>query len=154
MHHQGLLVGAGAHEIDLRLLRQVEPFPTNELVPYDTAFLSGHVVEHYQVVLLDAAGASKQQMHETLEGLCAAEIPGDTYRNLVVHTSYTRQTFKHILAPIWLMSYTYGARAFQCVQNGVTGAIEGEYPKSPWKIAAIVLVLFIIVVIVLSMGGR
>jgi len=55
---------------------------------------------------------------------------------------------------VWLMSYTFCSRAFQCVQNGVTGAIDGEYPKSPWKIAAIVLVLFIIVVIVMSLGGR
>jgi hypothetical protein len=53
------------------------------------------------------------------------------------------------------MSYTYGARSFQCVQNGVTGAIQGEYPKSPWKIALVVLVLFIVVVAVLSVtGGR
>jgi len=72
-----------------------------------------------------------------------------------VHTAYTRQTFKHILAPVWLMTYTYGARSFQCVQNGVTGVIQGEYPKSPWKIALVVLVLFIVVVAVLSVtGGR
>ena len=70
--------------------------------------------------------------------LCAAQVPGDTYRNLVVRIAYSRQTFKHILAPVWLMSYTYGARSFQCVQNGVTGAIQGEYPKSPWKIALLV----------------
>src|SRR5687767_1401081 len=46
----------GTQGIPIDLLRQVEPFPTGELVPYDTAFLSGHVVEHYQVVLNDVAG--------------------------------------------------------------------------------------------------
>src|SRR2546430_11889366 len=30
------------------LLKQVEPFPTNELLPYDTSYLSGFVVEHYR----------------------------------------------------------------------------------------------------------
>ena len=45
----------GSRGIDAGLLRGIEPFPTKELVPYDTAFLSGFVVEHYQVVLLDAA---------------------------------------------------------------------------------------------------
>ena len=45
-----------------RCCEQVEPFPTNELVPYDTAFLSGFVVEHYQVVLLDAAKRSEDAM--------------------------------------------------------------------------------------------
>ena len=92
-------------------------------------------------------------MDAKVQALCARAIPGDTFRNLVVHTSYARQTFKHILAPVWLMSYTYGAKSFQCVQNGVTGAIQGEYPKSPWKIALIVVAIFIGMVLVLSVAG-
>jgi ribosomal protein S27E len=136
-----------------RLLRGIEPFPTQALKPYDAGYVAGWVVERYQIDLVGAAQRAREAMDAKVAQMCAQQVPGDTYRNLVVHTSYTRQSFKHILAPVWLMSYTYGARAFQCVQNGVTGAIEGEYPKSPWKIAAIVLVLFIIVVIVMSVGG-
>ena len=55
-----------------------------EAVPYDTAFLSGHVVEHYQVVLLDAAQRSLEQMHAKLESMCASQVPGDTHRNLEI----------------------------------------------------------------------
>jgi len=139
----------GTHGINLGLLRKVEPFPTQELVPYDTAFLSGHVVEHYQVVLLDAAGASKQQMREALEGLCAAEIPGDTYRNLVIHPVYSHETFKHVLVPVWLLTYDYGPKKYQVVANGYTGKVAGDYPYSGWKIfflvAAIVIVLFVLI---------
>src|SRR5689334_24047680 len=36
----------GTTGVDMNLLRQIEPFPTGECVPYDTAFLSGHIVEH------------------------------------------------------------------------------------------------------------
>ena len=57
---------------------------------YDTAFLSGHVVEHYQVVLLDAAQQSQEQMHAKLEALCAQQVPGDTHRNLQIHPDYLR----------------------------------------------------------------
>jgi hypothetical protein len=136
-----------------KLLRGIEPFPTQSLKSYDAGYVAGWVVERYQIDLVGAASRAREAMDAKVTQMCAQQVPGDTYRNLVVHTSYSRQTFKHILAPVWLMSYKYGARAFQCVQNGVTGAIEGEYPKSPWKIAAIVLVLFIVVVIVLSVGG-
>ena len=75
----------GTTGVALDLLRQVEPFPTDEVVPYDTAFLSGHVVEHYQVALTEAAGDSEQQMRATLEQLCAQQVPGDTHRNLRIH---------------------------------------------------------------------
>jgi hypothetical protein len=37
--------------------------------------------------------------------------------------------------------------------NGVTGAIRGEYPKSPWKVALLALALLIAVVIVLAIAG-
>ena len=137
----------GTHGIDVGLLRQVEPFPTADLVPYDTAFLSGHVVEHYQVVLFDAANASQQQMHQKLEQLCAAQVPGDTYRNLVIHPVYSNQTFKHILVPVWLLTYDYGTKKYQVVANGYTGAIAGQRPYSAWKIFFLVVAILIVVLV-------
>jgi hypothetical protein len=66
-------------------------------------------------------------------------VPGDTHRNLQVRSDYSGQTFKHILTPIWLLTYNYGARHFQVVVNGFTGAIAGKYPKSWVKITLAVL---------------
>ncbi len=75
----------GTQGVSRALLRQVEPFPTKELVPYDTSYLSGFVVEHYQVVLLDAAKASEDAMRAELQQLlCGAgsrrhvSKPGDS----------------------------------------------------------------------------
>jgi ribosomal protein S27E len=136
------------------LLRGIEPFPTATLKPYDPGFVAGWIVERYQIDLVGAARASRAAMETKVQAMCAQQVPGDTYRNLNVRMAHSRQTFKHILAPVWLMTYTFGAKSFQCVQNGVTGAIEGEYPKSPWKIALIVLAIFIGIVIVMSIGGR
>ena len=129
--------------VDHALLRKVEPFPTGEVVPYDTAFLSGFVVERYQINLEEAATESLAQMHSTLEGLCGAQVPGDTYRNLQIQPHYSAQTFKHTLLPIWLLTYTYGARTFNVVANGYTGEIAGNYPKSFWKIAFAVMAVII-----------
>ena len=139
----------GTQGIDAGLLRAVEPFPTTDLVPYDTAFLSGFVVEHYQVVLIDAAKRSQEQMHGKLEALCGSQVPGDTYRNLRIAPEYSGQTFKHVLVPVWLLAYTFGAKRFQVVVNGYTGAIAGQYPKSPWKILFLVLVVLVILLLVL-----
>ena len=142
----------GTRGVSLSLLAQVEPFPTKELVPYDTSYLSGFVVEHYQVVLLDAAKASEEAMHEKLEQMCAAQIPGDTYRNLVIHPTFSAQTFKHILVPLWLLTYTYGAKVFQVLVNGATGRMAGEYPKSFWKVFFLVVAIIILILIVLMLS--
>ena len=141
----------GTHGVSMHLLREVEPFPTAELVAYDTAYLSGFVVEHYQVVLLEAAEASQEQMKQKLEQMCAAQVPGDTQRNLQIHPVFSGQTFKHVLVPVWLLTYTFGGKPWQVVVNGYTGKMAGDYPKSWWKIAFLVLLGVIVVILFLMM---
>jgi len=136
------------------LLRGIEPYPTKELVPYDAGYVAGWVVERYQIDLVAAAKAARDAMDAKLRQMCAAQVPGDTYRNLDVRADYSGQTFKHILAPVWLLSYTFGAKAFQAAMNGVTGAIEGEYPKSWIKVALLVIGIVIVVMIALSLGSH
>ncbi len=91
-------------------LRAIEPFPTDTLVPYDPGYLAGWVVERYQIDLVAAAERSRRTMDARLRELCARQVPGDTHRNLQVHASYRDQTFKHILAPLWLATYTHHGR--------------------------------------------
>jgi hypothetical protein len=134
-------------------LRRVEPFPTDTLVPYDPGYLAGWTVERYQIDLVAAADRSRQQMTATLRELCAAQIPGDTHRNLVVHATFSNQTFKHMLAPVWLMTYVYGRTSYQVVVNGVTGRIAGSRPWSWIKIALLVLVIVLILGLLASVQG-
>ena len=139
----------GTHGVAPHLLTQVEPFPTAELVASDTAFLSGFVVEHYQVVLFEAAEQSQAQMRRKLEAMCAAQVPGDTYRDLRIAPSFSGQTFKHVLVPVWLLTYAYRGRPWQVVVNGYTGVVAGDYPKSWWKIALLVLLAILAALLIL-----
>jgi Zn finger protein HypA/HybF involved in hydrogenase expression len=125
--------------VDAGMLRKVEPFPTSELAPYKPGFLSGWVVERYQIDLLAAAKRAREQMDSELRSLCAAQVPGDTHRNLKVYPNYSGQTFKHILVPLWLLTYAYGRKIYQVVINGYTGAIAGKHPLSWVKITIAVL---------------
>jgi len=125
--------------VQASLLRKVEPFPTDALVPYDPGYVSGWVVEQYQIDLVAAAEHARQSMDEKLRALCSAQVPGDTQRNLRVDADYSGQTFKHVLVPIWLVAYTYGSRVFQVLVNGVTGQIAGKHPLSWVKIVFAVL---------------
>jgi hypothetical protein len=135
----------GTQGLPLQLLRKVEPFPTGDAVKYDTAFLSGHVVEHYKVVLVEAAEQSGAQMMAQLERLCAAQVPGDTHRNLRIFPAFSGLTFKHVLVPVWLLSYVYGRKAYQVLVNGYTGKMAGNYPYSVWKVLILVLVVLVVI---------
>jgi hypothetical protein len=123
------------------LLRAIEPFPTRNLLPYEPRYLAGWTVERYQIDLVNAARAARDSMATHVRALCAAAVPGDTHRNLEVFPQWSRQTFKHILVPVWLLTYHHHGRPFQVLVNGVTGTIAGERPYSVWKLALLALAI-------------
>jgi hypothetical protein len=145
----------GTVGVHLALLRKVEPFPTtSELKPYDPAYVRGWTVERYQVDLRQAAATSRAQMDATIYQLCGRQVPGDTHRNLQVASDYQARTFKHILVPVWLVSYTYGAKSFQVVVNGYTGKIAGEHPLSWIKITLAILAAILIILLLVAVFNR
>jgi hypothetical protein len=143
----------GTVGVRMDLLSQVEPFPTTDLKPYDPAFVRGWTVERYQVDLRKASERNRQQMDSEMQSLCAAQVPGDTHRDLQVQTQYAARTFKHILVPAWLVTYTLGAKSYQVIVNGYTGKTAGDRPISWVKVFFYVIVPSIILLIVLAVAG-
>jgi DNA-directed RNA polymerase subunit RPC12/RpoP len=135
---------AASTGVSAGMLRKLEPFPTQTLIPYDPGYLAGWTVERYQIDLVNAASLSRAAMDAKLRQLCAAQVPGDTQRNLQVDARYSDQRFKHILAPIWLLTYTYGRKVYHVAANGVTGNMAGERPWSWIKILLLVIVALIV----------
>ncbi|MCA1585878.1 MAG: zinc ribbon domain-containing protein [Acidobacteria bacterium] len=144
---------AATQGVHAKLLRGVEPFPTASLKPYDRGYVSGWVVEQYQIDLVAAAMNAKRAIEAKVHEACASDVPGDTYRNLQVNATFSDETFKHVLLPLWLLSYTYGRNAFQVVVNGVTGTIAGERPWSWIKILLVVVLALIALAIVGRLEG-
>lgn len=139
----------GVHQA---LLRQVEPFATKDLVPYDAGYLSGWTVEQYQIDLITAASQARTAMDAKLQQLCGAAVPGDTYRSLNVQAQYAGQTFKHILVPVWLITYDYHGKSYQVLANGTSGQLAGEHPLSWLKIALAVFAFLLVLLFFLLLS--
>jgi ribosomal protein S27E len=135
------------------LLSQIEPFPTEHLKPYDPAFVRGWTVERYQVDLRKASERNTAQMNAILQSLCGQQVPGDTHTNLQVQAKYWERTFKHILVPLWLVTYTLGAKNYQMLVNGYTGKVAGDRPISWVKVFFYIIVPSILLLIVLAITG-
>ena len=137
---------SGSKGVSGKLMAQIEPFPTvDQLVPYDGGYLAGWTVEQYQVDLAEASARAEATMETELRPMCSREVPGDTQRELQIFPEYTAQTFKHVLLPVWVLSYDYLGTAYQVLINGYTGRIAGDYPKSWAKILLVVLAAVVLV---------
>jgi len=135
------------------LLKKVEPFPTQELRPYDNAFVRGWTVERYQIDLRKASEINVEDMNQKMYVICGSQVPGDTYRDLQVQTTYASRTFKHILVPVWLVTYTLGSQSYQVLVNGFTGTIAGDRPVSWAKIFFYVILPAILLLVLIAVAN-
>jgi len=119
--------------------RGLEPWPLDQLAPYDPQFLAGFRAAGYTVDLRTGHRIGHERMGDQIRRDVRARIGGDQQRITRLTTRHAHERFKHILLPIWMAAYRYRDRSFRFIVNGQTGAVQGERPWSPWKIAFAVL---------------
>lgn len=138
---------------DSALCRNIEPFPTADLTPYDPSYLSGFLAEENAIDLPEALESAKGRMRSEVHAACAREVPGDTHRNLQVQTVFSALAYKNALLPIWIAAYDYKGKPYRFLVNGATGKCAGTAPWSWVKITLLVLTILTIALIVLYLNG-
>lgn len=135
------------------LSEAIEPFPTNELRPYDKGYLSGFIAEEYGIAIKDALETAHQRMDAAIRSECASRVPGDTHRNLQVRTRYSEVAYKNALLPIWIAAYSYQGKTFQYIVNGATGKATGTAPYSlPKILMAVAAIIAVILLVIITKG--
>ena len=122
------------------------PFRLEEVVNYDPKLIMGWESEIYQIELDAGYTIAEKLMDHRLRNMCSAQLGGDTQRNLHVSSSKSSQTYKHIVLPFWICSYTYQSTIYRFLINGQTGRVYGQKPTSWFKVALLVLVIVLIIV--------
>jgi predicted RNA-binding Zn-ribbon protein involved in translation (DUF1610 family) len=124
---------------------KVSYWDLKELVPFNSKYLSGFVTEKYTISLKDGHHQSFQEAKNIAYNWIRQDIGGDTQRIDNANIKLSDETFKHILVPVYISSYRYGAKDFHFYVNGQTSTISGLRPYSFWKI--FFLVVFIVIII-------
>ncbi len=126
---------------------------TKEVVPYQDEYITGFQAEAYQIGLKEGFVAAKQIIDNKVEQLICADIGGDHQRIGSVNTQYSHLTFKHILLPMWVSAYLFSGKTYRFVVNGQSGEVQGESPKSGWKIFFLVMGILAVLFIFLALFG-
>jgi len=82
------------------------------------------------------------------------EVPGDTHRNLEVHSIFSALAYKNALLPVWVAAYDYKGKPYRFLVNGVTGKCHGTAPWSWIKVTLLVMAILTFVLIVLFIAGQ
>lgn len=139
-HYDDVLVPASGG-LDEKLAMKLGTFDTSQLQPYSPDFISGFKAEEYALSLRDGWPKAQQQIDRSQHDRCARDVPGDTHRSLEMQHQFSRETYKHILLPIWIASYRYNDKLYRFLVNGQTGEVQGEAPISWIKVALVVFLV-------------
>ena len=133
----------------------LEPWPLKGCQPFRAEFLAGFFARTYERPLADCFAGAKKHMEAAIESDVRSRIGGHVQQISSLTTGWSALSYKHLLLPVWMASYRFGAKSYRVVVNAATGEVQGERPWSAAKIAALVVgVLAVVAAIVLCAQSR
>ena len=142
-----VLVVAGQGLPD-KVTRSLEPWPLEKCLPFTQQVLAGYMARTYDIPLRDGFEQAQEQIGSALHSDVCRRIGGDVQRVDSIETEYGALTYKHLLLPVWMLTYKYKDKAFQVLVNAASGEVQGQRPYSWIKITLFVLLIVLTVALV------
>ncbi|WP_424932030.1 primosomal protein N' (replication factor Y) - superfamily II helicase [Amaricoccus macauensis] len=139
----------GTTSLPKRFVDAIAPWDLSALLRYDPRYLAGFRAEAYGRSVQEGYEDARAIMNSVITQDVRRDIGGDRQKITRLETDVGRLTFKHVLLPVWMAAYRYRGKSYRFVVNARTGAVEGERPWSPGKIA-IAVVLGLIVALAIA----
>lgn len=114
-------------------------FDLTALKPYLPQFLSGFLARRYEIGLEEGYQQAGEIMRRQIREDVIRDVAADEVVIRDLRTAASKQSYKHILLPLWGNHYTYRGKEYDVWVNGQNGRVSGKAPLSPWKVALAVL---------------
>ncbi len=132
-------IATSAHSKDEKdMLEGILPYPSDALIPFSMAYLSGFLAKKRSLEQKDVEGEVQTRMDAYASSLLKDTVLG--YNTLKVtknQTSVHRSAWEYSLMPIWILTYKGKKKIYTYAMNGHTGKIYGELPISLPKLGAL-----------------
>lgn len=130
------------------LAAELGAFDLSKLVPYRPEYLAGWHAEEYAVDLAGGWEAAQQRIVASQEARCSGDVPGDTQRDLRVRNVIRDVRWKHVLLPVWSLTYAHAGKTWSVLVHGQSGKVVGKAPLSWAKILLLVLAVVAAILVV------
>ena len=126
----------GSKKMDDSIMESIEPFDYDQLIDFDTAYLSGFLADKYDVPSSDGEERIRQRVGTTMDQMIRSSCIGYTtvvpaQRQLQIRHSKA----KYVLLPVWLLSSQYKGKVYTFAMNGQSGKMTGTFPICPIRSA-------------------
>ena len=119
----------GSTKVDDTLMESIEPYDLSELIPFQTAYLSGYLADKYDVDAETGVERANERIRSSTASVFNQTVGG--YIAPVAETSTIRllnNSCHYALLPVWLLNTTYQGKLYPFAMNGQTGKLVGDLP--------------------------
>lgn len=109
-------------------LGALRAFNLDETAPYDEGYLANWMAETYTLSVGDASLQARQQVLVEEQGRIRASLGGQVRDLSFISSGLVVDSFRLLLLPVWLATYTWNEKRFQVVINGQNGEVFGQKP--------------------------
>ncbi len=134
---------SGSQSVSAEFKDALTPWPLGNLETYQTEFLAGFRAENHTVGLEDGYLEGQEFMRVKIRDWIKADIGGDAQKITSSTSTFSKQSFKHLLLPVWITHYSLEGRRYRMSVNGQTGKVYGQRPFSTKKLLAGALAAFV-----------
>lgn len=122
-------------------LQAVEPFDLRQIARYSPALVSGWITEEPTLDRATCEELARKEGHDDVARRVRAFLPGDSQRNIQLSVQQADPVADLVLLPVWVFALRHkpDKPPVKLLVNGQSGKVAGKVPRSPWKIAAVVL---------------
>ena len=124
-------------------LARIEPYHVKEAESFEPERLAGWTALAYDRSLADASLLAREIVLKRLRPKVRSQIePGKQKSDVRIGgASWSGVTFRHVLLPVWIGTYTYQKQEFHILVNGQTGKVGGVKPRDSFKVVGIWLLI-------------
>jgi hypothetical protein len=127
----------GSSKMEDSFMESIEPYDYSQMVPFDTAYLSGYLADKYDVPSENGEPRIRERVQQTLQDQIQPTLLGYATvipTNRQVHIKNSRA--KYVLLPVWMLNTNYNGKIYTFAMNGQTGKMTGAFPVCPKRSAA------------------
>ena len=140
-----------SEKLDSKLLGGIEPFDTHHLNSYSPDYFAGYEAECCSREIDIAHNEAREIIEAELHRMASRDVLRrfDEVRFVNIRPEYHRETYKHVILPVYATAYDYKGRKYTVLVNGQSGKIKGGYPKSPAKIGALIAAIAAVIILLI-----
>jgi len=120
-------------------LRTISNFNFKEVYVYRSEFLYGLIGSSVDTDIHTGLANAKIGATKDIESRIKRDSRYERVENLRCNVSLSNVMYNYLYVPVWVNSYTYNNKVYNCYINGETGKVTGKAPKSFWKIFFVLL---------------